>query len=152
MRAIVPYSFRSHLIKSETMLAILFSSGRANTLACSILLVESYFRPLSLRILEYVYWLISGAAKITIGMAQVEPMHFRKVNCNSVFGRIVGLRQIFSFLSNYDAVRSFLFKNGIRNEDSLNLVAFVYNGANASTSYRILLKHAYNFVKRRQSH
>lgn len=129
------------------ILWMLEPTGRTNVLNCSIMLVETYYRSTTQRILEYILWVISGDPKVSLGMCQVRAQYWETINGKNVFMRIASFKRIFSMIHNYDAITSYFSLHNITDKHKVSDIACIYNGKNTSKSYVRLLKLAYSFVE-----
>ena len=118
----------------KTKITRLIRSGRSDTTIIAFLMLESYFRPLKYRTLEYVYWSITGDLDTSLGLAQIKAKNNLLLNNNNIFSRIKDVKKLESFEYNYDCIDLYINKDIRYCSDDVELCKF-YNGEYVTMSY-----------------
>ena len=120
------------------MVSMLLSMRRKNLTIISLLLIETYFRSKTVRIVEGIVYLLTSNTNITIGLNQLKVCYWEQFTQKSNF-KLVTVA-LFDVKENYDAAKFYL-EEGKISLDDLHSVASYYNGPSYSNSYIELLKY-----------
>lgn len=141
MIVMIPQTFKQHTRSFLKKSNILYQTGRVNPVVCSIIIIETYFRPWSLRLLEIIVWIITKNQNLTIGLAQAKAFTWNRMGefqKKNLFSRMSFLN---CYKANYDIVFNSLLLNNI-NMCNLEEVVRFYNGDCYRKSYLNFLKYA----------
>lgn len=107
--------FRLHLRRMRRKLDRLRRNGRSNPSVLAILAVETFYRPLPLRMLEYAGWFLlsalrsSSASGLTVGVAQAQLQHWHDLGpLESNRFSLDSLARVRELESNYEVCRAYL--------------------------------------------
>lgn len=120
-------SFREHVNDNAPIWGNRIRHRKYRTDACALILVETYFRPVSIVLLEYAAFRLLSLAgmrradTLTLGLAQAKPMWWKKAGVH------LELRTILNPTANYQVVSQVLHLSGVRNEAGIVDAAKVYN-------------------------
>jgi hypothetical protein len=127
--------FRHHLRRMKPKLDLLRRSGRSNQTVLAILAVEAFYRPVPLRALEYLGWLIlslfgnRSAARITVGIAQAKVSHWRDLGLlDSERFSFRGLMQVLDPAANYEVCHRYLSEREMLAEPDTRALTAAYTG------------------------
>jgi hypothetical protein len=117
----VPYQeTNKHWLKYASTVAVLFANDRRDAVVIAILATESFFRPLSHRFIEVLYWFLMDiispekANYISVGISQVQVRHWKEAGAVSIAtSRITALLKFHNPLINYDVCKYFIDKSNI---------------------------------------
>lgn len=136
---------RHHVGRMFPLLLRLHRSGRSNPVVWAVMLSETFFRPPGQRLVEYLAWIVLGAAapryatRISAGIAQVQIRHW------VALGILRGprpspesLRRLASVELNYDVCAALLMPRAGAEGLTVRRVAAVYRGEARSYHVRIL--------------
>lgn len=144
---IVPISLKKHFVSWENNILFLRGKGKNNSIIISILILETYFRPLDFRIIEILAWLITDNKDMTLGLSQLKVSTWNNMpsfNNKNIIRRIIALS---SCETNYDAIYYYLVKNKV-DLNNIDSVAFFYNGKDCRKSYIYFLMFLVNETKK----
>lgn len=107
--------FRLHLRRMRRKLDRLRRNGRSNPSVLAILAVETFYRPLPMRMLEYASWFLlsalksSSASGLTVGIGQAQLLHWRDLGLlESDRFSVDSLARVRDLESNYEVCRAYL--------------------------------------------
>lgn len=109
-------------------------NNKEDSTITSFLLLESYFRPIKWRVIEYIYWVITGDLEITLGIAQIKVKNNSLLDNSNILSRIKSIRNLENFKYNYDGIKRYLNKSNI-NKDNIVEICKYYNGEDAKGFY-----------------
>lgn len=134
-----------HIQKMITKIIELIDSGRNDSIVITFLVLESYFRPFGWRILEYIYWTLTGNLDISLGIAQLKAKNNILFNNNNFLSRLKNIKKLESFKYNYDIINLYL-KKAIRYSMDEKQICKYYNGECVGIFYVTYFMYAKNQV------
>lgn len=123
-----------HIQKMIKQIIMLKDNNRENSCVIAFIIVELYFRPLKYRVMEYIYWIITGDLEISLGLAQIKVKNNDCIDNSSTYLRLKSIRNLESFIYNYDSVETYLKNDYIYYKDDLEICK-KYNGKNCGSTY-----------------
>lgn len=122
-------------------------NNREDSTIIALLLLESYFRPIKWRLIEYIYWIITGDLDITLGIAQIKVKNNSLLNNDNILSRIKSIRNLESFKYNYDSIKVYLNKSPISKINIVEICKY-YNGEDVEGFYVNYFVFAKSEIKR----
>lgn len=138
--------FRKYLTSQEGEILQLKCRNLKNVNVIALIIVETYYRKLLFRLLEYLYWVISGNNEITLGLSQLKARYIKTFSKLSIFQRFNSILKLESYVNNYFLVESYLNKNNMMYADDNSICKF-YNGEASSIHYMRNFKEAKSYIK-----
>ncbi|MBK5252918.1 MAG: hypothetical protein JJE03_00355 [Peptostreptococcaceae bacterium] len=118
----------------NTKIMMLIKSGKYDTNIITFLVLESYFRPLKHRALEYIYWCITGNQNISLGLSQIKVKNNSLIDNKSLISRIKNIIHLEGYGYNYICINLYINANCKQYKDDSDLCK-CYNGEYVSMSY-----------------
>lgn len=146
MKEIANITFRKYLISQEGIILQLKRRNLKNTDVIALIIVETYYRKPLFRLLEYLYWIISGDDDITLGLSQLKVRYIKTLANLGILGRVKSILKLESYVNNYFLVEGYLnIKNMMYADD--NSICKFYNGEDSSSHYIRMFKEVKLYVK-----
>lgn len=146
MKEIANITFRKYLISQEGIILQLKRRNLKNTDVIALIIVETYYRKPLFRLLEYLYWIISGDDDITLGLSQLKVRYIKTLSNLGILGRVKSILKLESYVNNYFLVEGYLnIKNMMYADD--NSICKFYNGEDSSSHYIRMFKEVKLYVK-----
>lgn len=137
-------TFDDHLVRNKNVIKLLKLKKLNDPNVIAILLLETYYRKIFFRIVEYLYWIITGNNKITIGLAQMKVMYIKQLKNLTFLERINFVLRLESYVENYFLIKQYIDIN-TNLKDDIDICKY-YNGINANVYYIINFKYAKKYV------
>lgn len=126
--------FERHFVEISPLIKKLIHSKRDSFVVLALLVVESYFRPYGLRLLEYIYWTFmlfirrKSVDNISLGLAQIKYKYWRMIGFPKS-NWVRDLKTMESPYYNYDCCKAYLLKH-CKNYEKLDYsnILKIYNG------------------------
>lgn len=101
----------------------------------SLIMVETYYRKPLFRYCEYVYWIITGNDKISIGLSQMKVKYIKTLKNIKFIQRIKYIYLLESYKENYFLVEKYLKEYNVDSNTDDEAICKIYNGPNVSSHY-----------------
>lgn len=137
-------TFNNHLTKNKHIIKTLKFKELNDPNIISILLIETYYRSIFFRTFEYLYWILTGDKKITIGLAQMKVMYIKQLKDLNFLERIKFVIRLESYIENYILIKQYLDINKSLKND-IDICKY-YNGIDTNRYYIINFKYAKKYV------
>jgi len=135
----IPATFKNHILSHIGRGIIPYHLGRVNASVCAIIVVETYFRCILLRLLEIIIWIVTRNNSMTIGLAQVRATTWNEIGDFKDKRLYFKICMLVNYRANYDFVLKSLELNNIDMLNPEDVVAF-HNGEHYRKSYLGLYK------------
>ena len=146
MKEVSNLTFRKYLISQGDRILQLKRRNLKNTNVIALIIVETYYRKPLFRLLEYLYWIISGDDNITLGLSQLKVKYIKNFSNLGIWGRVNSILKLESYVNNYFLVEGYLNRKNVMYADD-NAICKFYNGENSSSHYIRNFKQAKLYVK-----
>lgn len=146
MKEVVNLTFKKYLISQRDRILQLKNRNLNNVDVIALIIVETYYRKPLFRLLEYLYWIISGDDDITLGLSQLKVRYIKTLSTLDVLGRVNSILKLESYVNNYFLVEGYLNRKNMMYADD-NYICKFYNGEDSSSDYIRNFKEAKLYVK-----
>lgn len=140
-------TFRNYLISKKSEIYLLKYRKLNNPNVIALILVESYYRKPLFRVIEYLYWIISGSNEMTLGLSQMRARYIKTLKNLNMMQRVKYVIKLESYINNYFLVESYLNKNKKLDFNDDYSICKYYNGTNSSKHYIRSFKEAKLYIK-----